>query len=169
MYVVASFHYSLHTEIAIAKVEELGIKKENILAVPLEKRGETRNIFDTIHHADGVSLFDGGAILGTACMVLGVIYGFVLEWGPVIWGLIGLGGGFLVGFLLDLWFTGAKHSKERGHEQDGELFILIHCEKEQVKAVEKTLWDHQGLGVAVLPPGINEPSKLHSPTPIAQL
>jgi len=151
MYLVASFHYNLHTEIAIAKVEQLGITKEQILAVPLEKRGETRNIFDTIHHADGISLFDGGAILGTACMVLGVIYGFVLEWGPIIWGLLGLGGGFLVGFLLDLFFTKAKHSKERRNEQDGELFLLIHCDKEQVEEVEKALWDHLALGVAVLP------------------
>lgn len=166
MYVVASFHYNLHTEIAIARVEDLGIKKENILAVPLEKRGETRNIFDTIHHADGISLFDGGAILGTACMVLGVIYGFVLEWGPIIWGLLGLGGGFLVGFLLDLVFTRAKHSKERRSEQDGELFILINCGKEQVKEVEKALWDHLALGVAVLPPGLEDHRRLHSPTPI---
>ncbi|MEN6351295.1 MAG: hypothetical protein ABFD08_18120 [Syntrophomonas sp.] len=92
MYLAASFHYCLHTEIAIAKVEQLGIKKEQILAVPLEVKGETRNIFDTIHHADGISMFDGGAILGSACMVLGVIYGFILEWGPIIWGLIGLAG-----------------------------------------------------------------------------
>lgn len=151
MYLVASFHHNLHTEIAIAKVEQLGISKEQILAVPLEKRGETRNIFDTIHHADGVSMFDGGAILGTACMVLGVIYGFVLDWGPIIWGLLGLGSGFLVGFLLDLLFTRVKHSQERRYEQDGELFILIHCDKEQVKEVEKALWDHLALGVAILP------------------
>jgi len=105
MYLVASFHYNLHTEIAITKLEQLGIPPEQILAVPLEKRGETRNIFDTIHHADGISMFDGGAILGTACMVLGVIYGFVLEWGPIVWGLLGLAGGFLAGFLLDLLFS----------------------------------------------------------------
>lgn len=34
MYIIASFHYCMHTEIAIAKVEELGIKKERIFAVP---------------------------------------------------------------------------------------------------------------------------------------
>jgi len=151
MYLVASFHYSLHTEIAIAKVEELGIKKEQIFAVPLEIRGETRNIFDTIHHADGVSMFDGGAILGTFCMVLGVIYGFVLAWGPIIWGLLGLGGGFLAGFLLDISFTKLKHSKARRSEKDGELFLMVQCDPPQVEQVKNTLWDHLALGVAVLP------------------
>jgi len=152
MYLIASFHYCLHTEIAIAKVEELGIKKEQILGVPLEIRGENRNIFDTIHHADGVSMFDGGAILGTASMVLGVIYGFVLPWGPIICGLAGLVGGFLIGFLLDLFFTRFKHSKQRRRDdKDAELFLMIQCEPQQVDQVKKALWDHLALGIAVLP------------------
>ena len=151
MYLIASFHYCMHTEIAIAKIEELGIKKEQILAVPLEIRGEIRNIFDTIHHADGVSMLDGGAILGTACMVLGVIYGFVLEWGPIIWGLLGLGGGFLIGFLLDLLFTRVRHSKQKRNDKDGELFLMVQCDPHQAEQVKNTLWDHLALGVAVLP------------------
>ena len=151
MYLVASFQYCMHTEIAIAKLEDMGIKKEQILAVPLEIRGETRNIFDTIHHSDGLSMLDGGAILGTAGMVLGVIYGFVLEWGPIIWGLLGLGVGFLIGFLLDILFSKLKHSKARRSEKDGELFLMVQCDPPQVEQVKKTLWDHLALGVAVLP------------------
>jgi hypothetical protein len=151
MYLVASFHYCLHTEIAIAKIEELGINKEQIYAVPLEIRGETRNIFDTIHHSDGVSMLDGGALLGTACMVLGVIYGYVLDWGPIIWGLLGLTGGFLVGFLLDISFSRFKHSKQRRTDKDGELFLIVNCDTHQVEQVIKTLWDHLALGVAILP------------------
>jgi len=151
MYLIASFHYCMHTEIAIAKVEQLGIKKEQIFAIPLEIRGETRNIFDTIHHADGVSMFDVGAIIGTACMVLGVIYGFVLAWGPIICGLLGLAGGFLVGFLLDISFSKFEHSKQRRNDKDGELFLMVHCEPHEVNDVKKALWDHLALGVAVLP------------------
>ncbi len=150
MYVVASFHYCMHTEIALAKVEELGIKKEHILAVPLEIRGESRQIFDTIHHADGISLFDGGAILGTICMVLGVIYGFILSWGPIIWGLIGLGGGFLLGFLLDLLFSKFKHSRERRNDKNAELYLMVYCPEQKVDEVKKVLWDHLALGVAVI-------------------
>ena len=151
MYLVASFNYCLHTEIAITKVEQLGIRKEQILAVPLEVRGETRHIFDTIHHSDGISLFDGGAILGTVFMVLGVIYGFVWEWGPIIWGLLGLTGGFLAGLLLDISFSKFKHSQERRNEKNAELFLIVECKEQQVEQVKKTLWDHQALGVAVLP------------------
>lgn len=149
MYLLASFNYSLHTEIAITKLEDIGIKKEHILAVPLELRGEKPNIFDTIHHSDGISLFDGGAILGCICMVLGVIYGFVLAWGPIIWGLLGLGIGFFIGLILDLSFTKIKHTRARRSDKDGELMIMVHCEAREVEAVKKILWDHLALGIGV--------------------
>ena len=84
-------------------------------------------------------------------MVLGVIYGFVLAWGPIIWGLLGLVGGFLVGFLLDISFSKLRHSKERRADNDGELFLIVNCEQHQVEQVKKTLWEHLALGVAVLP------------------
>lgn len=151
MHVIGSFHYCLHTELAIAKVEQLGIPKDQIYAVPLQLRGETRNIFDTIHHADGVSMFDGGAILGTALMTLGVIYGFDLTWGPIIWGLLGLTVGFLVGFLLDISVSRLKHSKERRNKKDVELVLIVECGKQQAEQVEKTLWDHLALGTAIIP------------------
>lgn len=151
MYLLASFNYSLHTEVAIAKLEDIGIKKEHILAVPLELRGEKPNILDTIHHSDGISLFDGGAILGCIGMVLGVIYGFVLSWGPIIWGLLGLGAGFGTGLILDLSFTKFTHSRGRRSDNNGELVIMVHCETRQVEAVKKVLWDHLALGVGVLP------------------
>ena len=151
MHVIGSFHYCLHTELAIVKVEQLGIPKDQIYAVPLQLRGETRNIFDTIHHADGVSMFDGGAILGSALMVLGVIYGFDLQWGPIIWGLIGMGAGFLVGFLLDISVSRVKHSRERRTTKDAELFIIVECNKLQSEKVAEALWGHQALGVAIMP------------------
>lgn len=47
-------------------------------------------VMDTIHRADGISLFDGAEVSGAILMTLGVVYGFVLKWGPIIWGLIGL-------------------------------------------------------------------------------
>jgi len=43
--------------------------------------------------ADGISLFDGAAVLGAVFMELGVIYGFVLKWGPIAWGLKVYGAG----------------------------------------------------------------------------
>lgn len=152
MYILASFHYSLHLELAISDLIERGLTKEHIFAVPLEIRVETREIFDTIHHADGISMFDGGAILGTALMTLGVIYGFVHEWGPIIWGLIGMVGGFGLGFLID-YLNGKKrrHSKNRRSDQMSEVIIMVKCDDSKVDMIKQVLWNHQALGIGMIP------------------
>jgi len=150
MYVIASFDYSFHLELAISELVEKGLKKTQILAVPLDKREEKRNILDTIHHADGISLFDGGAVLGTILMVFGVIYGFVWEWGPIIWGLIGLIAGFVLGILLDMLFSKTRPSKGRQKDRNSEVFIIVDCNDTSVELVKEILWGHLALGLAVV-------------------
>ncbi|WP_314733395.1 hypothetical protein [Anaerobacillus sp. CMMVII] len=65
MLVVSSFEQSASLELAIINLEQNGIEKEKILAVPFDKRREERKLFDTIHRSDGVSLFDISAALAT--------------------------------------------------------------------------------------------------------
>ena len=74
------FENSIFIELAITALEQNGISNEKILAAPLDKRAEQRKLFDTIHRADGLSLFDASAMLGTCLMLLGAIYGYVLKW-----------------------------------------------------------------------------------------
>lgn len=150
MLVVASFEYCFHTELAISALTEKGIDRDHILAVPLEVRGETREMLDSIHHSDGVSKIDGGFLMGTACMTLGVIYGFVLHWGPIIWGLIALGTGFAIGCLLDYIFGKNRHSKNRRKANPGQIAFLIDCHEDQAEMVRQALWDYKALGVSTL-------------------
>lgn len=153
MLIVASFEYCYHTELAISELAEKGIDRDHILAVPLEVRGETRELLDSIHHSDGVSMIDGGFLLGTACMTLGVILGFNLHWGPIIWGLIFLIGGVILGCLFDYLLGSKRHSRNRKREQSGQLVFLIECRAEQAEIVKKVLWSHKALGVSTLAAG----------------
>ncbi|WP_078433686.1 hypothetical protein [Metabacillus halosaccharovorans] len=82
MYIIASFDYSPALEIAITELMEKDIPQSNILALPLDKQTEVPRLFDSIHYADGTSLVDVAGILGCIFMLLGSIYGFLLEWGP---------------------------------------------------------------------------------------
>lgn len=159
MYVYASFDYSAFLELAITDLEKRGIAREHILAVPLDKRVEERLILDSIHRADGMSLFDGAMVLGAILMELGVIYGFVLEWGPIIWGLIGLLGGAVIGFLLDYFYgniIGSKNKKasrnkvKAGECNNTEVILTICCDNSQYEMVEKVLWDNMAFGVGKL-------------------
>ena len=117
--IISSFEHSVSLEIAIDQLEERGIGKENIVAVPLDQTKTSTKFFDTIHRSDGKSLLDLAAVLGTVFSVLGASYGFSLEWGPIIWGLLGLACGIVVGLILDYIFTktcsAEKTGKYRSH------------------------------------------------------
>ncbi|WP_312561119.1 hypothetical protein [Anaerospora sp.] len=159
MYVYASFDYSAFLELAISDLEKRGIAREHILAVPLDKRVEERMVLDSIHRADGISLFDGAMVLGAILMELGVIYGFVLEWGPIIWGLIGLLSGAIIGFLLDYFYGSIFGNKKKGSSRNRvkagncnntEVILTVCCDNSQYEMVEKVLWDNMAFGVGKL-------------------
>ncbi|MFP7298641.1 hypothetical protein [Neobacillus niacini] len=145
MFVIASFENSIYIELAISALEQQGISKEMILAAPLDKRKELRGLFDTIHKSDGFSLFDGPAILGTCLMLLGAIYGYVLEWGPILWGIIGAVSGLLLGFLIKMLLL--KKNKRGNGRITSEVVLMVRCEDHKWDQVEKILWDHFALGL----------------------
>ncbi|WP_280769190.1 hypothetical protein [Salipaludibacillus daqingensis] len=149
MQIFSSFEHSSYIELAITALEQIGIEKENILAVPLYNRIEERKLFDTLHRADGVSLFDTGAALGTAFSVIGTCFGFALAWGPIIWGLIGAIIGFLLGFIINYTFYKITRNKQRALKgKKSEVFLVINCPQEIVEQVEKILWENFALGVS---------------------
>jgi hypothetical protein len=104
-------------------------------------------VFDRVYRADGVSIVDGAAMLGTVCMLLGVIFGSVLYWGPIIWGLLGLITGAAVGLTLD-WMVTTKHNKNQQRSNPIPVLLIVHCEESQAETVEKILEEHQALGLA---------------------
>ncbi|WP_199615421.1 hypothetical protein [Paenibacillus alkalitolerans] len=146
MHVFATFEQSIFIELAISALEQKGVPKSDILAVPMDKRTEPRKLFDTIHRADGFSMFDASAILGTVFMILGAIYGFELEWGPIIWGIIGIVFGMLIGLLLKLWII---KKKDKGTKHiTSEVVLIIRCEDHQWETIEKILWENTALGIS---------------------
>lgn len=147
VYVVASFKQAMFLELAVTALEQAGIRQDHILAVPLDKRMENRKLFDTIHRADGNSLFDVPAVLGSVGMLLGTIYGYVLEWGPILWGLIGLVAGAFLGFGGKLLFVRWKTGAWVRRDDSAEVFLMVHCSPEQTQMVESVLRDNTALGL----------------------
>ncbi|MDB5085691.1 MAG: putative rane protein [Bacilli bacterium] len=150
LYVIGSFEHSLYLDMALTALEQKGIPKEHILAVPLERIQAERKLFDTIHRADGVSMVDLAAILGTVFMLLGVIYGYVLRFGPIIWGAIGLVSGFVLGFLIK-WLLLRKQQNKQEKNSAVDVIVIVNCADKERRMVELTLWDHLAFGVAYLP------------------
>ncbi|HWO78462.1 MAG TPA: hypothetical protein VNM69_21570 [Bacillus sp. (in: firmicutes)] len=149
MQIFSTFEHSQYIELAITSLEKVGVKKESILAVPLMNRVEERRLFDTLHRSDGISLFDKGAMLGTALAVIGASVGFSLKWGPIYWGLIGAVTGFIIGFIIDCIIFKVVHKRKRvvkGKKSD--VVLVVECQKDLAEKVEEVLWEHLALGVA---------------------
>lgn len=149
MHIISTFEYSNYLELAITEIEMKGIPKENILAVTMDKRNEKRKLFDTMHHSDGVSLFDVPMILATFFMIFGAVYGFVLTWGPLLWGLIAMIIGFSLGLIIKLYTT-RKQFKRQSGLKNTEVVLIIECSQNQMHMIQDTLWQHNALGVSKL-------------------
>ncbi|MGP4108754.1 hypothetical protein [Virgibacillus sp. L01] len=151
MYIMATFDHSVYLELALSYLEQEDIPRENILAVPLDTRNEKMKLFDTLHKPDGISLFDMASALATAFAVIGASIGFHLVLGPIIWGISGAIGGFILGLSIKFLIQKLKQKQQiKMKNKSTELVLIIHCNKNQVEVIEKLLWEHLAYGVAVL-------------------
>lgn len=153
MYIFATFEHSINIELAISALEKKGIPKDKIIAAPLDKRKTPRQLFDTMHRSDGYSMIDLAAVLGTVFMLLGAIYGYVLTWGPIIWGIIGALFGLISGFIIKFLILKKKSQEDVKPVTKSiisEVILLIHCEENQGNIVEQILWNHYALGLTKL-------------------
>lgn len=148
MHVVASFEHSLYLELAITDLEQKGIEQNRICAIPIHTMKREKQLFDNIHRSDGVSMFDVPAILGTILMVFGVLWGFMWEWGPVFWGLIGFFIGIGIGFAFK-YFLYIRNSKNLIKGKVTEVFVVVDCNPAEVKVVEDVFCRHSALGIGV--------------------
>ncbi|MRX54886.1 hypothetical protein GJU41_12960 [Bacillus idriensis] len=150
MQVFATFDHCTYLELAISQLEQEGIPKERILAVSLRTTDDSMKLMDSIHHSDGVSLFDTGAALATAFAVIGVSIGFKLAWGPVYWGLIGAGSGLLLGFLLNFIYYRAikkKKLKLRSKTKETEVVLVIECHEDFYRRINQVLSDNYAIAI----------------------
>ncbi|MDC3413583.1 hypothetical protein NC797_09070 [Aquibacillus sp. 3ASR75-11] len=147
MQVYATFEHSTYIELAIKHLEENGI--QDIFAVPLDNRTEERKLFDTIHRSDGTSFIGTGMILAVFTSTIGANRGFVLEWGPIYWGVIGALIGFILGVIIDLIRYKIRKSPTKLLKgKNSEVILIIECQSDQGKLVEDILWTNLALGVA---------------------
>jgi hypothetical protein len=149
MYIISTFDHSVYLELAITAIQMKGIKKENIMAISMDKKGEQRMLFDSMHSSDGLSLFDLSAILAVIGGIFGGIYGFILKWGPLIWGLIGIAAGFVLGVAIKLILT-KKYSDRQTNKRATEVVLMIECIENQAEMIKEMLWAHKALGVRKL-------------------
>jgi hypothetical protein len=147
--IIATFEHSPFVEMFIHDIETLGIPSENIVALPLENLESQTQILDSLHRVDGRSVLDGAMVSATIFMLLGTIYGFVWQWGPVIWGLIGLVGGFFLGLIIELLLQ--KKKVNVFASKKSEVFMQVTCNASMKDQLINVLQVRKANGYLILP------------------
>ncbi|WP_433750893.1 hypothetical protein [Falsibacillus pallidus] len=148
MQIFSTFQHTTYLEMAITALQEKGIKKENIFAVPLQNPPADPKLFDSMHHSDGVSLSDIGMALATAFSVIGASIGFSLKWGPIYWGLIYATVGFLLGFVIKLIYYKMNKVKKRLQKgKTSEVILIVECSETEINSVEHILHTFRVMGI----------------------
>lgn len=144
--IISTFKHSAYLELALNLLEQKGISKNNLLVAPLQKPDDTPASELQAAHQNGKSPVDKAFIFAMIFMLLGAIYGFVLEWGPIIWALIGIVVGAVAGLAWE--YISKSRQSLKSSTSESEVVLIIECDNDHSNIVEEILWKHQALGIS---------------------
>jgi hypothetical protein len=150
MLVFCTFEQSLELESVLARLEGIGIAREDMLAVPMDPVS-SEAVGSIIHVERSATVFDVGMAAATAAAVVGMSVGFVLAWGPIICGLLFAAAGFLAGAVIRMLLNKRSIAKRRDKLGDSkEVTVVINCTREKLDAVRKTIEHYGAITVGVV-------------------
>ncbi|WP_438445834.1 hypothetical protein [Gorillibacterium sp. sgz5001074] len=149
-YAAATYRHSLEVEVVLIQLEQAGFSREALLVLPLAPPHEKKRLIHGYFYLEE-RIMNLAFPLGTVFMLLGVIYGFVLPLGPVLWGLFGLLLGFGLGLLLGYM---TRHAGIPYKKLEPEVVIVAQGERELLKTAMEIFgrytpiraFHHQGPG-----------------------
>jgi len=143
MLIFGAFEYSLELEEALGELERSGIKRKDILAIPMDTYlGSSKDSINEAHDFYSKA-FEVGAACATGCSVIGTSIGFILNWGPIIWGLIAAAIGLVVGW--GLYFLFHRKAHRSFPKRIPEVIIVVKCSKEQSDLVMEIMGQYDVL------------------------
>ncbi|KAB7670705.1 hypothetical protein [Bacillus sp. B1-b2] len=146
MFLVGSFNQSVELEIALSKIEELGVTPEKILIVFMNDHLPSRSKKKSLEEVQSTA-FEIGIAIATGLSVIGASIGFKLPIGPIFTGLLFALVGFLLGFIT-YYFTNRKKSLK--HPKGGhDVILIIQCPKEHLNEIKEILWKNHALSIGV--------------------
>lgn len=129
MLIIGTFEHSIELEQALGELEHNGIPRSHILVVLMDAHPNISGRFinkSNDFYSKGIEV---GLASGTALSVVGTSMGFILKWGPIIWGLISAGIGFFTG--LSLYALANRNTHRHLPKKINEVTVIVQCGESQ--------------------------------------
>lgn len=147
MLVIGIFPNDMGAAQALLDMENAGIGKDRLLVVPMDASAEEAKT-ESFNPIAGQSSVEAGIAVATACAVVCISRGFVMAWGPIVWGMIGAFGGFAIGFSVHRLIMKRRRKRTRA-DRSSELTVIVECEEPERQKVLDSLWNNNALCVGL--------------------
>ncbi|WP_284645504.1 hypothetical protein [Paenibacillus silviterrae] len=145
MNIFATFEHSIEVEIALTELENQWIPREQILVVFMENEPSPAHL-QARKKTMASNAFEVGMACATGSAVIGASFGFILSWGPIIWGLIATIFGFSAGFFL-FYFLKKKGIRPYQRTNGPAILVIVQCTENLVGQVTDLMWQYKALTV----------------------
>ncbi|MBD0382449.1 hypothetical protein [Paenibacillus sedimenti] len=150
LWIVGTFEHSTELEQALAVLEHSGIDKSRITPVLMDTEADPAINFVDQKYDHSSNAIEIGFACATAASVIGISIGFILQWGPIIWGIILALSGFFAGYGIGL-FIRPRHKRTGKPKTLPEVTVLVQYEKEEEAAsIKQIFWKYKALTVGKL-------------------
>lgn len=144
MLVIGTFEHSTELEQLLAIIEHSGISRLHILVISMDT-SSSRAMEYFGHQPDRYSRgIEAGMAFATAGSVVGTSVGFILEWGPIFWGIATAIFCFILGFWI---YRLTEKGKAQRSKQVPEVTVIIQCQEEQTALITEFMWQYRALSV----------------------
>lgn len=147
MLVIGIFPNDMGAAQALLDMENAGIGKDRLLVVPMDASAEEAES-GSFNPIAGQSSVEAGIAGATACAVVCISRGFVMAWGPIVWGMIGAAAGFVVGFTAHQMIMKRRRRRIRA-DRSSELTVIVECEEPERRTVLEAFWNNNALSVGL--------------------
>ncbi len=149
MLIVGTFEHSLELEQVLALLEQRGISRKHILAIPMDTEPKPPIKFIARLRDLHSKAIEVGMACATGSSVIGISLGFILTWGPIIWGLLAALIGFSIGFGIYVLIN--RGTYRHLPKKLPEVTVIVQCPEDQSMLVMEIMWQHRVLTVGQAP------------------
>lgn len=150
MIVIGTFEHSIELELLLTSLENNHIAQKDIVVVPMDIDPKSPFQFESKKG----EIYNKGIEVGMACAtglsVIGASMGFILDWGPVFWGLIASAIGFFIGFGVYLYLYKPASYRQLSNKLP-EVTVIVQCQTEQSGLIKDEMWKYKALTIGQKP------------------